>query len=247
VDLIYANMYWRKSVSCLCVIAMLLLPLTMVEGNSNVNPTATIETNKGTIVLELFENDAPKTVENFIRYAEDDFYSGLIFHRVKQDFMIQGGGFEPDMQEKETTYPPIQNEAEESGHRNKEGTIAMARTQEPHSATSQFFINIDDNDFLDWDRAQDGWGYCVFGKVISGMNVVNNIASVETTNVGQFDDVPVEDVVIEDVSITYDEIVESQPEDSEPFYKNILFLQIIISLVVATGIILAIRYKERQD
>jgi len=164
--------------------------------------TAEIETDKGTIEIELYEEDAPETVENFIKYAEDGFYDGLIFHRVIENFMIQGGGFKPSMEEKEPIHDPIQNEAEKSGHRNKRGTIAMARTSDPHSATSQFFINHEDNERLDWDKAQDGWGYCVFGEVIGGMEAVDEIASLETTTVEGHKDVPKEDVVIQKVNIT---------------------------------------------
>ncbi len=165
------------------------------------NPKAEIKTDRGTIKLELFEQDAPETVENFIKYAEDGFYDGLIFHRVIENFMVQGGGFKPGMVEKETTYEPIKNEAEESGHRNERGTIAMARTSDPHSATSQFFINHKDNERLDWDGARDGWGYCVFGEVVDGMDVVDEIASLETTSVKGHKDVPEEEVEIQEVNI----------------------------------------------
>ncbi|MFP3872430.1 MAG: peptidylprolyl isomerase [Candidatus Natronoplasma sp.] len=184
-----------------CGLAALTSLVTTGKSSSNQNPTAAIETNKGTIEVELYQNDAPKSVENFIRYAEDGFYDGLIFHRVIDGFMIQGGGFEPGMEQKEPTYGPIENEAEQSGHRNERGTIAMARTRDPHSATSQFFINHADNPGLDWDDARDGWGYCVFGEVISGMSVVDEIASIETTTVEGHEDVPEEDVVIEEVRI----------------------------------------------
>jgi len=165
------------------------------------NPIAVIETNKGTIEVELFKDDAPGTVENFIKYVEDGFYDGLIFHRVIVDFMIQGGGFYPGMEQKEPPYDPIRNEAEESGHRNKRGTIAMARTSEPHSATSQFFINHKDNERLDYDKFRDGWGYCVFGEVIDGLDVVDEIASVETTTLEGHKDVPKEDMIIKEVNI----------------------------------------------
>ncbi len=244
------NMKPIRSVLCCCVIVMLLFPLTTVEGTSNGNPTATIETNKGTIVIELYEDDAPETVENFIRYAEDGFYNGLIFHRVIEGFMIQGGGFYPGIDMKETTYPPIPNEASDSGHRNRRGTIAMARTEEPHSATSQFFINhAEHNEFLDWDYPEgDGWGYCVFGRVTSGMSVVDQIDSVETTSMGGYENVPVEDVIIQEVSISYlDDPGDTDVNDSEPFYKNILFLQIIISVIAAAVIILILRHREQKE
>jgi len=234
---------------------MLVLSITSVKGSSNNNPIATINTSEGTIEVELYQDDAPETVENFIRYAEDGFYEGLIFHRVIEEFMIQGGGFYPDMQRKEPTYDPIQNEAKESGHRNKRGTIAMARTQDPHSATSQFFINHADNENLDWDRAQDDWGYCVFGEVISGMDVVDEIASMETKTVGDHGSVPVEDVVIQEVTIT-----ESEPEnengddttegqfggESYSFYKNPLFLLTLGSFIAAGGIIFALHHIENR-
>ncbi len=162
---------------------------------------AEIETDKGTIEIELFEEDASKTVENFLKYAKDGFYEGLIFHRVIENFMIQGGGFLPGMKEKEPSYDPIENEAEKSGHRNERGAIAMARTSDPHSATSQFFINHKNNERLDYDEFRDGWGYCVFGKVVDGMEVVDEIASVETTSVKGHKDVPKEEVVIQKVNI----------------------------------------------
>lgn len=165
------------------------------------SPKAQIETDRGTIKVELYEDDAPETVENFIKYAEDGFYDGLIFHRVIENFMVQGGGFLPGMKEKESTYDAIKNEAEKSGHRNERGTIAMARTSDPHSATSQFFINHKDNERLDWDKARDEWGYCVFGEVIDGIEVVDEIASVETTSKKGHKDVPKEDIVINEVNI----------------------------------------------
>lgn len=168
--------------------------------NSN-NPTAVIETNKGTIKVELFEDDAPKTVENFVKYVEEDFYHWTTFHRVIDDFMIQGGGFKPGMIQKEPPFSPIKNESSQSKNRNKRGTIAMARTSDPDSATSQFFINLKDNERLDWDKARDGHGYCVFGKVIDGMDVVDEIGSVETHSEKGHNDVPVDDVIIKDVDI----------------------------------------------
>jgi len=237
---------------------MLILPVTTVRA-SDEDPTALISTNKGEIEIELYQNDAPETVDNFIKYAEDGFYEGLIFHRVIEAFMIQGGGFYPDMEQKDPTYDPIENEAEESGHRNKRGTIAMARTQDPHSATSQFFINHQDNDDLDWDRAQDGWGYCVFGEVVRGMSVVDEIATVETTSVPGHDDVPVEDVVIEEVSISYTETDNGETDngevangndevdDGDRFYENPMFLLVFVSLVAALGIILVLRRFEDRD
>lgn len=154
-----------------------------------------LETSHGTITLELFENEAPKTVENFIGYVSDGFYDGTIFHRVIDGFMIQGGGFGPGMVEK-STRSTIENEAE-NGLSNEVGTIAMARTPDPHSASAQFFINVKDNDFLNFrSKSREGWGYCVFGKVIEGMDVVSAIESSSTTSRSGHQDVPQEDVVI---------------------------------------------------
>lgn len=157
-------------------------------------------TNKGTIILELDADKAPETVANFMQYAKDGFYNGTIFHRVIDGFMIQGGGMEPGMKEKPTR-DSIKNEAE-NGLTNDRGTIAMARTPDPHSASSQFFININDNNFLNFTAANDqGFGYCVFGKVAEGMDVVEEIKGVATGSSGHHQDVPVEDVIIESVEI----------------------------------------------
>jgi len=159
-----------------------------------------LNTNYGTIVLELDADKAPKTVANFLQYANDGFYDGTIFHRVINGFMIQGGGMQPGMVEKQTR-ESIQNEAD-NGLTNARGTIAMARTPDPHSASAQFFINVADNDFLNFRAAtQDGWGYCVFGKVVEGMDVVDKIKGVETDNKGYHQDVPVKDVVIDSVEV----------------------------------------------
>ena len=155
-------------------------------------------TNYGTITLELNHDKAPETCANFEQYVKDGFYDGTIFHRVISNFMIQGGGMEPGMTEKPTR-DPIQNEAN-NGLGNEKGSIAMARTMEPHSASSQFFINVSDNTFLNYP-GQDGWGYCVFGRVVDGMDVVDKIKGVATGNAGFHQDVPVEDVVIESVVI----------------------------------------------
>ena len=159
-----------------------------------------LHTNKGTIVLELDAEKAPKTVENFLDYANSGFYDGTIFHRVIDGFMIQGGGMEPGMREKKTN-DPIQNEAN-NGLANERGTIAMARTPDPHSATAQFFINVSDNAFLNFrSESMDGWGYCVFGKVVDGMDVVDAIRKVDTGSFGFHQDVPKEDIVIERVEV----------------------------------------------
>jgi len=159
-----------------------------------------LNTNHGTIVLELDAAKAPNTAANFMQYAKDGYYDGTIFHRVINGFMIQGGGMEPGMKEKQTR-ASIQNEAN-NGLTNVLGTVAMARTPDPHSASAQFFINLADNDFLNF-RAEtpDGWGYCVFGKVTEGMDVVDKIKGVDTGNKGHHQDVPVEDVVIESVEV----------------------------------------------
>ncbi len=160
------------------------------------NPHVRLETNKGTIILELNSKAAPKTVENFLRYVQDGFYNGTIFHRVIKGFMIQGGGLTVDMQEK-STRAPITNEAD-GGLRNRRGAVAMARTMDPHSATAQFFINTVNNDFLDYKgKNPNGWGYCVFGKVVDGMNVVDSIERLPTTTKSGYQDVPSSPVIIE--------------------------------------------------
>jgi len=165
------------------------------EAKSAENPVVVIETSMGTIKAELWADKAPGTVRNFLQYVDDRFYDGLIFHRVIDGFMIQGGGFTPDMREK-PTLAAIRNEAS-ADVPNAKGTLAMARTSEVHSATAQFFINLADNASLNHrNRTQDGYGYCAFGKVIEGMAVMEKIAKVQTKSVGHFDDVPVETVKI---------------------------------------------------
>ena len=159
----------------------------------------TLTTNHGAIVIELETDKAPATCENFLQYAKDGFYDGTIFHRVIDGFMIQGGGFLPGMIQKDTR-APIKNEAE-NGLGNLKGTIAMARTMDPHSATAQFFINVSDNKFLDYP-GQDGWGYCVFGRVTDGMDVVEKIKAVKTGNRMGHQDVPIDDVVIEKTEVS---------------------------------------------
>ena len=161
------------------------------------NPVVIISTSKGDIKVELFKNEAPVTVENFLSYVNDGFYDGTVFHRVIPNFMIQGGGFTPDFAQKPTK-APIKNEAD-NGLKNDRGTLAMARTQVVDSATSQFFVNVVDNDFLN-NGARD-FGYAVFGKVVDGMDVVDAIAAVPTSNKGMHGDVPTEDVVIESVKV----------------------------------------------
>ncbi|OGS73627.1 MAG: cyclophilin [Gallionellales bacterium GWA2_60_142] len=152
-----------------------------------------LHTNLGTMTLQLDAEKAPLSVANFIEYVNSGFYDGTIFHRVMDNFMIQGGGFEPGMKQKPTN-APVKNEAA-NGLKNEKYTVAMARTSDPHSATAQFFINASNNDFLD-HPGQDGWGYCVFGKVVEGMDVVDAIRKVKTGNSGFHQNVPKEDVVI---------------------------------------------------
>ena len=167
-----------------------------------VNPKVLIKTNMGDITVELNAEKAPKSVENFLQYVKDGFYNGTIFHRVIDNFMIQGGGFTPDLRQKPTR-PSIPNEAK-NGLSNKRGTIAMARTPDPNSATAQFFINLVDNRNLDYvsDERAETWGYAVFGQVVSGMDVVDKIKAVPTGPKGPFrSDVPTTDVVIEKVEI----------------------------------------------
>ena len=162
-----------------------------------------MQTNHGTIVLELDAQKAPKTVANFLAYAKEGFYDGTIFHRVIAGFMIQGGGFSPGMKQKPTR-APIENEAV-NGLRNNRGTIAMARTNDPHSASSQFFINLVDSDFLNFTAPTPrGWGYCVFGRVVEGMDVVDKIKAAATGSRAGHQDVPVDDIVIERVEVVED-------------------------------------------
>lgn len=165
------------------------------------NPQVELQTNKGTIVIELYPDKAPATVENFLRYVNAGYYNGTIFHRVIAGFMIQGGGFDQTYQKKQTN-KPVRNEAD-NGLKNSIGTIAMARTNDPHSATSQFFINVADNAFLDFRAPTTrGYGYTVFGKVTKGMDVVNKVAAARTGRAGPFrKDVPVDMVTIEQAKV----------------------------------------------
>ncbi len=178
----------------LALVIALCSPLTAFGGLSD-NPQVIMETSKGTIVLEVFPDEAPKTVKNFLQYVRWGHYDGTIFHRVIPNFMIQGGGFSPEMK-RQTTEMPIRNEAD-NGLKNKRGTVAMARTPNPHSATDQFFINTKSNGFLNHkDTTAQGWGYAVFGKVVKGMDVVDAISGVKTAKKGMMGDVPVEPVKI---------------------------------------------------
>ena len=179
------------------------------------NPEVELKTNMGTITLELYPDKAPKTVENFLQYVKEGFFKGTIFHRVINGFMVQGGGFTPDYAQKKTR-APVPNEAN-NGLKNDVGTIAMARTSDPHSATAQFFINHKNNDFLNHSApTPQGWGYTVFGKVSKGMDVVNKIAALDTGAMGPFQsDVPRKQVVIEDARI----ISSDKPAADKPAAK----------------------------
>lgn len=175
---------------------------TPAQENKPVSDTPTVtvvmETSKGTIELELDRAKAPNTVANFVNYVKKGHYDGVIFHRVIPDFMIQGGGFTAEMDQKATD-TPIENEAK-NGLKNVRGSIAMARTSNPHSASAQFFINLKDNSFLDYP-GQDGWGYCVFGKVSAGLDVIDAIAKVPTSSKGGHQNVPTEAVLIKSAKI----------------------------------------------
>jgi peptidyl-prolyl cis-trans isomerase B (cyclophilin B) len=184
------------------VLSALLLCCAMQSSHSSTqthsttqgkHPMVKLHTNKGIITLQLDAEKAPVTVRNFLDYVNSGFYSNTVFHRVIGNFMIQGGGFEPGMKQKKTN-APIKNEAA-NGLKNDAYTVAMARTSDPNSATAQFFINVKDNGFLDYP-GQDGWGYCVFGKVVEGKDVVDAIRNVKTGNRMGFQDVPLEDVII---------------------------------------------------
>ncbi|WP_184142929.1 peptidylprolyl isomerase [Castellaniella defragrans] len=164
------------------------------------HPHVRMHTSKGDLLIELDAEKAPKTVENFLRYVKEGFYDGTVFHRVINNFMIQGGGFEPGMKQKQT-HAPVENEAN-NGLKNDRYTLAMARTADPHSATAQFFINVADNDFLNFTApTSNGWGYAVFGRVIEGTEVVDEIKKVKTGSKGFHQDVPAEDVVIESATL----------------------------------------------
>ncbi|NYT63165.1 peptidylprolyl isomerase [Alcaligenaceae bacterium] len=163
-------------------------------------PHVKLQTNQGDLVIELDAEKAPKTVESFLTYVNEGFYDGTIFHRVINNFMVQGGGFDAGMKQKQT-HAPVENEAN-NGLKNNRYTLAMARTSDPHSATAQFFINVADNDFLNFTApTPNGWGYTVFGKVIEGTEVVDKMKAVKTGNKGFHQDVPVEDIVIEKATV----------------------------------------------
>jgi len=183
----------KKFVAALAVILCFALPAVAA------NPIVLMDTSAGPIKIELFEKEAPMTVKNFLQYVEDKHYDGTVFHRVIGNFMIQGGGMEPGLKEKKTR-GPIKNESD-NGLQNKRGTLAMARTSEPDSATAQFFINVVDNDFLDKAKARDKVGYCVFGRVVEGMDVVDKIRQVKTGIKGAYENVPLEDIIIKSVRV----------------------------------------------
>jgi peptidyl-prolyl cis-trans isomerase A (cyclophilin A) len=199
----YSTMTSTFRASALRMIALALLlgaaPYARAE-----NPRVEFKTNMGSFTLELYPDKAPKTVENFLQYVNNGFYKGTVFHRVIDGFMIQGGGFTPEMKQKETR-GPIENEAGlamKGGLKNELGTIAMARTSVPNSATAQFFINVKDNGFLDYrDPSPQGIGYAVFGRVVDGMNTVLRISRVDTTTAGMNQNVPQRPVIIESVSV----------------------------------------------
>ena len=186
------NEFWRP-----------LVVLSVAAGSPGAlaaDPQVDLKTSLGTIRVELYPAKAPKTVANFLQYVKDGHYNGVIFHRVIPNFMIQVGGFDKGMKERQTR-APIENEAK-NGLKNDLGTIAMARTNQPHSASAQFFINVKNNDFLNAAQAQDGWGYAVFGKVVSGLDVVMKIAKSPTGSGGPFPtDVPRQQVIVESMSV----------------------------------------------
>jgi len=186
--------------SCLWQPLVVLSAAAAGPGALAAEPQVDLKTSAGTIRLELYPAKAPKTVANFLQYVKDGHYDGTIFHRVIPGFMVQGGGFDPGFKQK-ATRDPIQNEAK-NGLKNDLGTLAMARTSAAHSASAQFFINVKDNDFLNAAAAQDGWGYAVFGKVVSGMDVVTKIAATPTGAGGPFrSDVPRAAVVIQSATV----------------------------------------------
>ncbi len=176
-----------------------LVGVAMAAPAAAANPRVRFETSKGSFVVELEQAKAPITVGNFLEYVRSGFFDGTIFHRVIPGFMVQGGGFTADMQQKPAREPIVNESA--NGLANKRGTLAMARTADPNSASSQFFVNLVDNSFLDKASARDGVGYCVFGKVVEGMSVLDAIAAVPTGNVGAYQNVPLQPVVIKKASV----------------------------------------------
>jgi peptidyl-prolyl cis-trans isomerase A (cyclophilin A) len=201
--------------ACLFLILFMLTPGAMADGVHSQKPQLEFQTNIGSFIVELYPDRAPKTVANFMQYVQSGFYTGTMFHRIIDRFMVQGGGFAADFQEK-STYNPIENEAN-NGLKNEPGTLAMARAFEPNSARSQFFINLSDNKFLNFYKPDPAYfGYCVFGKVIRGMTIVEKMAKIPTRSVGKFDNVPVENVVIEKVSTLDTPVEPEQPVRAVP-------------------------------
>jgi peptidyl-prolyl cis-trans isomerase B (cyclophilin B) len=195
----------------LIMVAMAMLSSTQISEVEAANPVVILKTNYGDIALELYIEKAPKTVENFLNYVKDGFYDETIFHRVIKGFMIQGGGLTHALERKKTK-SPVSNEAD-NALKNLRGTIAMARTMDPHSATSQFFINTVDNPFLDYkNKTIKGWGYCVFGKVAEGMNVVEEIEHVPTSEKGTLQNVPTTAIIIKQAKI---KIFEENPKNKK--------------------------------
>ena len=189
----------KNIIKYLAVVLLIFINIG-VKAEMAANTVISIKTTSGDIRLELFDDKAPKTSENFKEYIKSGYFNNMIFHRVIKDFMIQGGGFDPDMQEKETM-KPIMNEANNMVS-NERGTIAMARTNDPHSASAQFFINLKNNTFLDFkSETVQGWGYCVFGKVIDGLEVIDKIATVDTGSYGPHQDVPKDPIIIKEIII----------------------------------------------
>jgi len=181
------------------IMAAIALSSTIPAAHAANATQVTLKTNMGNIVIELYPDKAPKSVANFLQYVKSGHYNGTIFHRVMENFMIQGGGFDKDMRQKPTN-APVENEAK-NGLKNEAYSVAMARLPNPHSASAQFFINVKDNDFLNYP-GQDGWGYAVFGKVIKGTDIVDKIKKVETTTIGMHQNVPVKPVIIESATVT---------------------------------------------
>ena len=180
--------------------ALLALAAAASLAHAAANPILEMVTSMGTVRIELYPDKAPKTVENFLQYTKDGFYDGTVFHRTIPGFMVQGGGFTPEMEQKKTR-DPVANEAQ-NGLKNETGTLAMARTSNPHSATAQFFINVSNNDFLNFTGpTPQGFGYCVFGRVTQGMDVVNKIVATPTGNRGGHQNVPLKPIVIQSMRI----------------------------------------------
>ncbi len=188
---------------------VLLLGAAMAAPSAAANPRVRFETSKGAFVVELDQAKAPITVGNFLEYVRSGYYDGTIFHRIIPGFMVQGGGFTADMQQKAGREPIVNESA--NGLANKRGTIAMARTSDPNSASSQFFVNLVDNGFLDKASASDGVGYCVFGKVVDGIGVIDAIAKVQTGKVGPYEGVPLQPVVIKKASVVAEKAPAKSP------------------------------------